>query len=143
METKPCLDWLDSHSDRLASWRQFRLENTGLSAEQAVDAVINYYSKLPLSSISIDPYDHNQWGTIWEIINSNEYCEFSKALLYAYTLHYIGHPCAIAIGNTANSQNLICICNGQVLNLEYNKPVPASTVEFVEEKKWYTNELCT
>jgi hypothetical protein len=70
--------------ERLELWRQFRLslETSPTPLEDAIE----FYSKAPLVSIQVDPYDVDRWLGPWELLYENQYCEFSKILAICYSL---------------------------------------------------------
>lgn len=143
MELNSCLGWQDSPSNRLASLREFRLAWQGKPFEDCVRATLKFYSNIPISSRCIDPFDENTWNSLWELVDNNEYCEFNRALLYGYTLHYLGWPGQILVGQGKNSQNMISVINNTVLNASYNESVDISWLDgFTVEKKVDTKQLC-
>lgn len=75
-------DKLDT--ERLRAWYEFRL---GLETSQdPLQDTIDFYSKAPLVSITMDPYDAATWLDPWELLNENLYCEFAIILAIGYTL---------------------------------------------------------
>lgn len=90
--------------------------------------------------MAIDPYDSNTWLNIWQMIDSNDYCDFNRALLYAYTLHYLGHPCEVQVGKTNNNHYMLCMVGDYVLNYRYNEAV--DSVDWQPEQKYSTHQLC-
>lgn len=69
---------------RMAMWREFRdlLE----TAKDPIQDTINFWNKAPVSSMTCDPFDNTTWLDPWQLIESNDYCEFSKMLAIYYTL---------------------------------------------------------
>lgn len=72
------------YDDRLRAWNQFR-QNLETSSSPLAD-VVNVYSKAPMVSIQVDPWDVSTWLNPWELLYENKYCEFSKILGICYTL---------------------------------------------------------
>jgi hypothetical protein len=70
--------------ERLELWRQFRLSLE--TSSTPIEDVIELYSKAPLVSIQVDPYNISQWLTPWELLYENQYCDFSKILAICYSL---------------------------------------------------------
>jgi hypothetical protein len=70
--------------DQLRDWNAFRrsLEISPTPIEDTID----FYSKAPMVSHQVDPYDSSSWLTPWELLKDNKYCEFSKILAICYTL---------------------------------------------------------
>ena len=73
-----------SYEDRLAVWREFRedLETTF----DPLQKVIDFYNQAPRVSIHTDPWDENTWPSPWELINENQYCDFTRVLGMCYSL---------------------------------------------------------
>lgn len=69
---------------RVDKWARFRkgLENHS----NPFQAVIDFWNKAPISSRTCDPFDQSTWLGPWELIEDNNYCEFSKILAIYYTL---------------------------------------------------------
>ncbi len=145
MENNTRLNWQESPEQRLSALRNFRLANQGKSLKQCIQATLDFYSLLPIGSMSLDPYDKTTWLTLWQIIHSNDYCEFNKALIYAYTLHYLGFPSNIQVGKTKDNHHMICVVDNYVLNIAYNGIVE---LDWLKNNKWHcekihdTNQLC-
>jgi hypothetical protein len=76
--------FFENYTTRLTIWQAFR--QTLESSDTPFDDVLLFWNKAPLLSKSCDPYDESTWLTAWELIESNDYCEFSKILAIYYTL---------------------------------------------------------
>lgn len=72
------------YEDRLRVWREFRL--TLESSNDPITDVVCFYSKAPMVSIQVDPWEPKSWLGPWELLYENNYCEFSKILAICYTL---------------------------------------------------------
>lgn len=72
------------YDDRLRHWSEFR-ESLETSKNPIQDA-IDFYSKAPLVSIMVDPYDQDTWLDPWQLLLENKYCDFSIILGISYTL---------------------------------------------------------
>lgn len=71
---------------RLSAWAQHRaqLDQSATALQDACD----FWRDAPFVpvNIDIDPYYQAKWPTPWEIIVSNRYDDFTKALMMAWTL---------------------------------------------------------
>jgi len=95
--------WLRSPDERLASWREFRIElqssynhyeANGSDADQAIlmsclEAISTWWEQTPAVNVAIDPYNPESWPTVWEIIHQGECCKYSRGLAMAYNMHYM------------------------------------------------------
>jgi len=72
------------YEDRLTLWRQFRdsLEND----PSPIDSAIQFYNKAPKVTLNADPWDRDRWPTPWELLQDNEYCDFTRVLGICYSL---------------------------------------------------------
>jgi hypothetical protein len=70
--------------ERLELWHQFRLELE--TSSTPLEDVVEFYSKAPLVSMQVDPYESDTWLDPWELLKENQYCEFSKILAICYSL---------------------------------------------------------
>ena len=72
------------YEDRLKIWSDFR-KSLEVSETPIKDA-IEFYSRAPLVSIQVDPYDKSTWLDPWDLVYENKYCEFAIILGIAYSL---------------------------------------------------------
>lgn len=72
------------YEHRLASWRAFR--NRLELSNDPLQEVIDFYNNAPNVSVHTDPWDNSMWPGPWELINENQYCEFSRVLGQCYSL---------------------------------------------------------
>lgn len=73
-----------NNEHRLASWSAFR--NTLEISSNPLQETIEYFEKVLLTPIAVDPYSPKDWPTPWELIQENNYCRFVKILAICYTL---------------------------------------------------------
>ena len=95
--------WLRSPDERLASWREFRIElqssygqyeANGSDEDDAVlvsslESISTWWEQVPLVSVAIDPFNSDSWPNVWEIIYQGECCKYSRGLAMAYNMHYM------------------------------------------------------
>ncbi len=72
------------YEDRLRAWNQFRLSLE--TSKSPLEDTVDFYSKAPMVSIQVDPWDSSTWLSPWELLYENQYCEFSKILAICYSL---------------------------------------------------------
>lgn len=74
--------------DRISSWATLRL-NLETSPTPFED-VCEFWSSAPYIPFNrrIDPHYQRSWPTPWEIISENQYDDFTKAVMIAWTLRY-------------------------------------------------------
>jgi len=103
--------WLRSPDERLASWREFRIElqshydlyeATGTESDNAIlldclNAVSIWWKQAPVVSVAMDPFNLESWPTIWEILDQGECCKYSRGLAMAYNIHYMDKNVHVSI----------------------------------------------
>lgn len=72
------------YEDRLHLWKDLRDQIE--EEEDPIQAALNFWNDIPKTSRNLDPYDANTWPTPWEMIEENEYCEYTSILAVGYTL---------------------------------------------------------
>jgi hypothetical protein len=80
-----------STSDRLDRWKQFRLEISNQSLEDAVHSVQLFWQSCPFIPFYLMPEDNTNWPDPWELITENYYCDLAKTLGMLYTIHLSSH----------------------------------------------------
>jgi len=103
--------WLRSPDERLAGWREFRIELqhsyeyyecNGSRDDQEIllsclEAISTWWHQAPVVSVAIDPFNSEGWPTVWEIIYQGECCKYSRGLAMAYNMHYIDQDVRITL----------------------------------------------
>ena len=81
--------FLESPDNRIKLWRSFR---KSLTAEQnelnQLINVVEYFSKAPESSLTIDVDNPKSWLTPWELLYQGDFCPNGIAYLMEQTLLY-------------------------------------------------------
>lgn len=72
------------YEDRLTLWREFRESLEVVS--DPIDAAIQFYSTAPRVNLNADPWNRDAWPTPWELLQDNEYCNFTRVLGICYSL---------------------------------------------------------
>ncbi len=80
--------WYESPSKRLSMWRDFRNGLDKTNTLEVSNTVMHWWKSAPLSSITIDPVNSEQWPTPWEMLHQGNFCQNSVALGMAYTIYY-------------------------------------------------------
>jgi hypothetical protein len=111
--------------DRLSSWAELRgLVNT---SEQPFKLVLEFWHAAPFVPYNknINPHNPKSWPTPWEIIVENQYDDFTKALMMAYTLKFTDKfansliEIRICLDKQKNAYyNIVCIDNKIALNYQ-------------------------
>ncbi len=73
---------------RLSKWTELRTRVE--SSETPFNDVCEFWNSAPYTPYNrrIDPYYQKSWPTPWEIISENQYDDFTKAIMIAWTLRY-------------------------------------------------------
>lgn len=82
--------FLQSPSERLTSWREFRQSLTNLEEMDQLKAVSEWVSLAPTSTYVIDYDDPKAWPTPWELLNQGDFDDTAKAYLMEQTLILAG-----------------------------------------------------
>jgi hypothetical protein len=80
-----------STNERLARWKQFRLEIDELSLVDAIQATQLFWQKCPFIPYYLEVESPNKWPDPWQLITENYYCDLAKVLGIVYTLHLSKH----------------------------------------------------
>jgi hypothetical protein len=111
--------------DRLSSWAALRgLVNND---EQPFKLVLEFWHAAPFVPYNknINPHNPKSWPTPWEIIVENQYDDFTKALMMAYTLKFTKKfadsliDIRICLDKQKNAYyNIVCIDSKIALNYQ-------------------------
>lgn len=115
----------ENYETRLKKWLEFRekLETDN----DPIQTAINFWNKAPISNITCDPFDKSTWLGPWDLIEDNNYCEFSKLLAIYYTLvltdRFSNFYFEIQIVNDREAHELkyILIANEFIIGYHYNR----------------------
>jgi len=143
--------WLRSPDERLASWRTFRIDlqdhynhysndrskcnrNILLSSLEAISI---WWQQAPEVNVAIDPFNSEQWPTVWEIIDSGECCKYSRGLAMAYNMYYMDNSVNITLDRvrdlTYNDEYMIANFDGKyALNSMQRNVIDLNDVDFLE-----------
>lgn len=77
--------------ERLRFWREFRLNLTNLSLDQAILDTTHLWSYAPFVNHYLSHDYPENWPNPWELLHDNYYCDLAKALGMFYTLYLSGH----------------------------------------------------
>lgn len=116
---------IDQFEERLSVWHDFRL--TLESHPTPLEATINFWNHVDESRRNLDPYDKTTWPDPWEMIEENDYCDFTKLLAVAYTFKLTERfkDCEpiikIALDNKSHSLYYILYINDQLVGQDNNK----------------------
>jgi len=73
-----------TYEDRLVAWVAFRhaLEES----KDPIQDVIDCYNTAPTVSIHTDAWDKKSWPDPWQLLQENQYCQFTRVLGMCYSL---------------------------------------------------------
>jgi|SaaInlV_100m_DNA_5_1039725.scaffolds.fasta_scaffold23591_2 hypothetical protein len=69
---------------RLKTWQDLRKQLE--KSKDPINQTVEFFDKLPTSSMAVDPYNNKSWPDPWMLIEENVYCRFLKVLGICYTL---------------------------------------------------------
>lgn len=116
---------------RLTEWIEHRRELDQNS--NPLQAVWDFWQPAPFipHNRNIDPYYQKSWPTPWEIIETNRYDDFTKALMIGWTLKLTKKfkDSKIELKTLVDSKrtreyNVICIDDTWAVNYSDNGPIP-------------------
>ena len=80
-------EWNNSSAEeRLEKWREFRESLNGLSEEDLLNNVAQFFATVPIGGRCIDFYEPASWPSPWELLYHKLYCTSSISLLIYHTL---------------------------------------------------------
>lgn len=121
--------------DKIKKWREFRTLLGTLTAEQQINSVVEYWSKMPLTNFVMDWDDAQSWPTPWEIISEDYYDSVAIAYMMLETLKAVGwdesqFELRYIQDKVDNSRMMILILDNEtVLNYSYNEIVSLNDIE--------------
>lgn len=142
--------WLRSPDERLASWREFRIELqshyalvvNGNDVDDSImlsslESIRKWWEQVPNVSVAIDPYCPKSWPTIWEIIYEGECCKYSRGLAMAYNMHYMDCNKTVTLDRVYDHKNndeyMIAVFDSKyAMNILYNQVTPLRSVAYLE-----------
>jgi len=72
------------YEDRLHLWKELRDQID--QEDSPIEVVLDFWNSIPKTARNLDPYDSSTWPSPWEMIEENEYCEYTSVLAVGYTL---------------------------------------------------------
>ena len=119
--------FFENFEKRVQSWVLLRKELD--QAPDPLQKTIDFWNKAPISYRTCDPFDSSTWLDPWDLIESNNYCEFSKILAIFYTLKltekFKNSYFEIQIVNDRNAQEMkyLLFVDDYVIGYVYNRAV--------------------
>lgn len=120
---------LKNYEDRLLIWKNLRAK---IDIEGSIQPAIDFWNQVPETKRNIDPYDPNTWPEPWEMIEENQYCEYTKILALGYTLmltdtfkdwHY---EVKIGVDRTQSKLYYMLVAGDYVLGFDKTKSIHIS-----------------
>ena len=116
--------------DRISSWANLRAQLE--TCEDPFQSVIDFWHDAPYVPYnrSVDQYNPKSWPTPWEIIDENQYDDFTRALMIGYTIKFTNRfKNSVIIVRTLIDKdkktcyNVVSIDEEWVLNFKDNEPM--------------------
>ena len=80
-------DWNNSTpEERIERWREFRESLEGLSEEEVLNNVAEFFAAVPIGARCIDYYTPESWPNPWELLYHKLFCTNTISLLIYHTL---------------------------------------------------------
>jgi hypothetical protein len=146
--------WLRSPDERLASWREFRIElqshydlyeSNGTESDNSIllvclQNISTWWEQAPLVSVAMDPFNPDSWPTVWEILDQGECCKYSRGLAMAYNIHYLDKDVNVTLARVRdhvnNDEYMIATYGGRyALNTLHAQVVDLHSVEYLEVRE--------
>ena len=119
--------FFEKFENRIKFWQSFR---QGLENDlDPIKRTIDFWNTAPISSMSCDPYDNKTWPRAWQLIDENNYCDFSKILAIYYTLsltdRFKDSYFEIQVASDQNEHRVyfILIMDDLVVGYDYNRAI--------------------
>lgn len=119
-----------SADDRISSWATLRAQLE--TCEDPLQLTIDFWNDAPFIPYNrrVDPFNPRSWPTPWEIIVENQYDDFTKSLMMAYSLKFTQRfkNSAIELRTYVDkvknlNYNIICVDDLWAINYKDNEPV--------------------
>jgi hypothetical protein len=116
--------------DRISSWAEFRTQLE--TCDNPIQHVIDFWHNAPYVPYNhhVDQFNRKSWPTPWEIIVENQYDDFTRALMIAYSLKYTDKfknsviELRSLVDNTKNAYyNIVCVEDLWAINYKDNEPI--------------------
>jgi hypothetical protein len=143
--------WLRSPDERLAGWREFRIElqssyDCDRDVLSSLTAISTWWQQAPIVSVALDPFNSKSWPTVWEIIYQGECCKYSRGLAMAYNIHYIDPKADVAVHRVHDHQYgdeyMIATWGSLAVNSQHGQIVDLHDVESIEIRESFLIDLC-
>jgi len=143
--------WLRSPDERLAGWREFRIElqseyDCERDALSLLGAISTWWQQAPIVSVALDPFNPKSWPTVWEIIHQGECCKYSRGLAMAYNIHYIDPEADVAVHRVYDHQYgdeyMIATWGSLAVNSQHKQIINLHDVESIEIRESFPIDLC-
>ena len=117
---------------RLTEWITHRRELD--ESTDPLQDVWDFWHRAPFTPLNknIDPYYQKSWPSPWEVIETNKYDDFTKALMISWTLKLTNkyknskiELKTLVDSNRTREYNLVYVDDSWVINYNDNGPVPA------------------
>lgn len=100
--------FLQSPSERLSSWREFRKALTRLDEIEQLKRVSEWVSQAPISKFVLNFDEPEKWPGPWELLNEGNFDDVAKAYLMEQTLIMVGWcPSRLSLKMIRNSEDSI------------------------------------
>ena len=124
--------FVKNYQDRLRSWVELRKQLE--TSNNPLQKVIDFYKKVKLVRIQVDPYDKSSWPDPWTLLNDNVYCRFAVLLGIAYTLQLTerfsrsNFEIHITRDKENSTMRYLLYVDDQVVDCDKNEPILANTL---------------
>jgi hypothetical protein len=121
--------------ERLSSW--VKLRNQIETAQNPYELISEFWHSAPFIPYNkqVNPHNPKSWPTPWEIIVENQYDDFTKALMMAYSLKFTKKfndkliDIRICLDNSKNVYyNIVCIDDKIAINYKDFDTVPWESI---------------
>jgi hypothetical protein len=134
--------WLRSPDERLAGWREFRLELQEAydprdvdSLPTALQAIESWWGHAPIVNVAMDPYTPTKWPTVWEILAQGHCCNYSKGLALAYNSYYLDSDLSVTVNRVVDTartdERLVAIVDEKFV-LGFPDQIPTAFCDVVD-----------
>lgn len=124
-----------SVDDRLSAWASHRDQLDQCDDPLQTNSDFWRFAPFIPFNKNIDPYNQRDWPTPWEIIVDNQYDDFTKALMMAWSLKCTQRfkDSKIEIKKLVDRQkncyyNVVCVNDQWALNYNDNGPEPVENI---------------
>lgn len=137
--------FLLDYKSRLAAWKTCRtLIKETPDVSDALDVCLNFWRQAPLENHLLNWDNHEEWPTMWQMLNTNSYCTSMHSLGIAETLRLSDHrwdstQLWLIRDPSAHVEKVVTVYDSWVLNHGYLDKQPLVQLQHVYKQSMWSH----